>query len=86
MQIQSLGRGRSPGGENGNPLQYPWLGNPMERGAWWITVHGVAESDVIEHGARNSTLGPNREASDNLVRDLHRSFRRVGLIKVRHLW
>ena len=32
------GSGRSPGGGNGNPLQYSWLGNPMDRGAWWATV------------------------------------------------
>ena len=32
--------GRSPGGENGNPLQYSCLGDPMDRGAWWATVHG----------------------------------------------
>ena len=37
------GSGRSPGEENGNPLQYSCLGNPMDRGAWWATVHGVAE-------------------------------------------
>ena len=36
--------GRSPGEGNGNPLQYPCLGNPMDRGAWWATVHGVAVS------------------------------------------
>ena len=30
-----LGSGRSPGGGNGNPLQYSYLGNPMDRGAWW---------------------------------------------------
>ena len=36
-----LGLGRSPGGGNGNPLQYSCLGNPMGRGAWWVTVHGV---------------------------------------------
>ena len=34
--------GRSPGGGNGNPLQYSCLENPMDRGAWWATVHGVA--------------------------------------------
>ena len=33
--------GRSPGGENGNPLQYSCLENPMDRGAWWATVHGA---------------------------------------------
>ena len=40
------GLGRSPGEGNGNPLQYSCLGNPMDRGAWRATVHGVAESDT----------------------------------------
>ena len=35
--------GGSPGVGNGNPLQYSCLGNPMDRGAWWTTVHGVAK-------------------------------------------
>ena len=35
------GLGRSPGEGNGNPLHYSCLGNPMDRGAWWATVHGV---------------------------------------------
>ena len=38
------GSGRSPGGGNGNPLQYSCLENPMDRGAGWTTVHGTAES------------------------------------------
>ena len=39
---------RSPGEENGNPLQYFGLGNPMDRGAWRAVVHRVAkESDTI---------------------------------------
>ena len=38
------GLGRSPGEENGNPLQYSCLGNPMDRGAGWATVHQVAKS------------------------------------------
>ena len=35
------GSGRSPGGGNGNPLQDSCLGNPMDRGAWQATAHGV---------------------------------------------
>ena len=38
------GSGRSPGEGNGNPLQCPCLENPMDRGAWWATVHGVPKS------------------------------------------
>ena len=37
------GSGRSPGGGNGNPLQYSYLGNPLDRGVWWATVHGVTK-------------------------------------------
>ena len=37
------GLGRSPGKESGNPLQYSCLGNSMDRGAWWATVHGIAK-------------------------------------------
>ena len=35
--------GRSPGEENGNPFQYSCLGNPMNKGAWQATVHGIAK-------------------------------------------
>ena len=35
--------GRSPGGRNGNPLQYSCLENPMDREAWWATVYEVAK-------------------------------------------
>ena len=38
--------GRFPGEGNGNPLQYSCLENPMEGGAWWATVHGVAKSQT----------------------------------------
>ena len=38
------GSGTSPGEGNGNPLQYSCLENPMDRGAWWAVVHGVAKS------------------------------------------
>ena len=40
------GSGRPPGEENGNPLQYSCLGNPMKRGAWQATVHRVAKSQT----------------------------------------
>ena len=36
----------NPGGGNGNPLQYSFLENPMDRGAWWATVHGVTKSQT----------------------------------------
>ena len=40
------GSGRSPRGGNGNPLQYACLENPMNRGAWWATVHRVTKSQI----------------------------------------
>ena len=44
------GSGRSPGGGNGNPLQYPCLENPVDRGAWQATVLGAAKSRIqLEH-------------------------------------
>ena len=42
------GWGRSPGEGNGNPLQYPCLEDPGDRGVWWATVRGVAKSQTTE--------------------------------------
>ena len=42
------GSGRSPREGNGNPLQYSCLENSMDRGAWWATIHGVAELDMTK--------------------------------------
>ena len=40
------GSGRSPGGGHNNPVQYSCLENPMDRGTWWATIHGVAKSQT----------------------------------------
>ena len=52
------GLGRSPGEENGNPLQYSCLENPMDRGAWRATVHGVAR---VRHDRETFTFTWNPE-------------------------
>ena len=56
-----LGLGRCPGEGNGTPLQYSCLGNPMDRGAQWATVHGVTKSSNLSFLSklprRVSTMG-----------------------------
>ena len=47
------GLGRFPGEGNGNPLQYSCLENPMDQGAWWATVHGVAKSRTLAQLVKN---------------------------------
>ena len=44
--VSISGWGRTPGGGRGNPLQHSCLENPMDRGAWWATVHRVAKSQT----------------------------------------
>ena len=46
------GSGRSSGEGNGNPLQYSCLENPMDRGARWAIVHGVAKSRMLKEGMK----------------------------------
>ena len=48
--------GRSPGEGNGNPLQYSCLEKSTDRGAWWATVHAIAESDMTERLTRTYLL------------------------------
>jgi len=52
------GSGRSPGEGNGYPLQYSSLENSIDRGAWWATLHGVAELNTTQS---NETLGKESE-------------------------
>ena len=56
------GLGRSPGEGNGNPLQYSCLENPMDGGAWWATVHGVAESRTRLSDFTHSMLNETRKS------------------------
>ena len=58
------GSGRFPGKKNDNSLQYSCLENPMDRGAWWATVHGVAKSQTC---LSNNTF----TLSDSLIRQEH---------------
>ena len=48
------GSGRSPGGRHGNPLQYSCRENPLDRGAWWATVHGHAKELDSTEGLNNN--------------------------------
>ena len=57
-----LGLGRTTREGNDNPLQYSCLGNPMDRGIWWATVHGVAkEPDTTEQIKINKKYSHNIE-------------------------
>ena len=50
------GSGRSPGEGNGNSLQYSCLKSPMDGGAWWATIHGVAKSQTQLSDLTNLTM------------------------------
>ena len=58
-----LGSGRSPGEGHGHPFRYSCLENPMDRGAWWITVHSVTESDTHSQNI-HKTFGTFRNVLD----------------------
>ena len=70
------GSERSPREGNGNPLQYSCLGNPMDRGAWQLTVHGITKSQTrwaIEHAC---TEAGNRKEPLHTVKNIYKSLRR----------
>ena len=76
------GSGRSPGEGNGNPIQYSCLENPVDRGVWWATVHGV-----IRVGHDLVTKPPNQvskssKLSDKLVVAIREVCQRVCILYV----
>ena len=64
--------GRSPGEGNGNLLQYSCLGNPVDRGAWWATIHGVAKSQtrLSMHECKVPQVVPDRSINVPKTKDL----------------
>ena len=64
------GLGRSPGEGNGNPLQYSCLVNPMDGGAWWATVHGVAKSRIRLNDFTSSKVRSSQHTTFTLARTL----------------
>ena len=80
------GWGRSPGGGHGHPLQYSYLENPMDRGAWWATVHRVTKSQTRPKQLRMHT----RPMEENYCREemqemLARVWEQVGRWKVEQI-
>ena len=64
------GRGRTPGGGRGNPLQYSCLENPTDRGAWRATVHGVAQNQTRLKRLRTHGIRTYCSAQRTLLRTL----------------
>ena len=62
-----LGSGRLPGEGHGNPFQYFCMGNPMDRGAWWATVRGVAKELDTTQRLNNNTAGKWQNSDGNPV-------------------
>ena len=71
------GLGRSPAERNGNPLQYSCLENPMDRGAWWATVHGAARES-------NTTWQQNN--NNSFSKSIKTSSRHVVTVKITKLY
>ena len=77
-----LGLRRSPGEGNSNPLQYSCLGNHMDRGAWWVTVHGVREDLVTkqQHGSRQRLTYKEQmtDFTEAELKDMHQGSKKKG--------
>ena len=75
-----LGLGRSLGGGHGNPLQYSCLENPMDRGAWWATIHRVTKSQtqlkwLSTHACTRADVQIQRKTGkENKISGIHFSF------------
>ena len=87
------GSGRCPGEGNGSPLQYSWLGNPMDKGAWQATVHGVArvEHDWLSSRARMHTHTHTHARSHTYsvmaaVADEYTQLTSMRQVYVKHFW
>ena len=65
------GSGRSPGEGNGNPLQYSCLGNPMHRGAWWVTVQQVLALNNNTHVYTNTHIPMNTQRHTFTYTQIH---------------
>ena len=66
VQVSFLGSGRFPGEGNDNPFQYSCLGNLMDRGSWWATVHGI-----IRVGLDLQTKSPELKKEKNKKIKIH---------------
>ena len=66
------GSGRSPGEGNGNPLQYSCLENPMDRGAWWATVHSAKAGPALTEPMMKLEVVTPEESMGDVIGDLNR--------------
>ena len=65
------GSGRSPGEGNGYPLQYSCLENPKERGAWWVTAHGFAKTQLSDEHTHTHHIPRPHSENASLTYRLH---------------
>ena len=66
-KVLILGSGRFPGVGNGNTLQYPLLGNSVNRGAWYATLHGVTKSQIRPSNLSRTHARASKDSTTGLV-------------------